>query len=52
MASFEKQFLTDLLKSHGGDVSESAREACVPRGTFYRLMKKYRIDPQEFRSRR
>jgi DNA-binding NtrC family response regulator len=52
VASFERQFLIDLLKSYGGDVSESAREACVPRGTFYRLMKKYGIEPQKFRRRR
>ena len=51
IAAFERQYLTDLLKTHGGDVSESARDACVPRGTFYRLMKKYEIEPQEFRRR-
>jgi DNA-binding NtrC family response regulator len=51
VAAFERQYLADLLKTHGGDVSESARDACVPRGTFYRLMKKYEIDPQEFRHR-
>jgi DNA-binding NtrC family response regulator len=51
VAAFERQYLTDLLKTHDGDVSESARDACVPRGTFYRLMKKYEIDPQEFRRR-
>ncbi len=51
IAAFERQYLTDLLKTHGGDVSESARDACVPRGTFYRLMKKYEIEPQDFRRR-
>jgi DNA-binding NtrC family response regulator len=51
VAAFERQYLTDLLNTHGGDVSESARDACVPRGTFYRLMKKYEIDPQGFRRR-
>ena len=51
VAAFERQYLSDLLKGNGGDVSESAREACVPRGTFYRLMKKYEIDPQSFRHR-
>ena len=51
VAAFERQYISDLLKGNGGDVSESAREACVPRGTFYRLMKKYDIDPQSFRHR-
>jgi DNA-binding NtrC family response regulator len=49
IATFERQYLGELLKGSGGDVSEAAREACVPRGTFYRLMKKYSIDPQSFR---
>ena len=49
IAAFERQYLGELLKGSGGDVSEAAREACVPRGTFYRLMKKYGIDPQLFR---
>jgi DNA-binding NtrC family response regulator len=49
VAAFERQYLTDLLKTHGGDVSESARDACVPRGTLYRLMKKYDVAPQSYR---
>jgi len=51
IAAFERQYLADLLSTHGGDVSESAREAGIPRGTFYRLMKKHEIDPQAFRHR-
>jgi DNA-binding NtrC family response regulator len=49
IATFERQYLSEVLKSHGGDVSAAAREACVPRGTFYRLMKKHDIDPEAFR---
>ncbi len=50
VARFEKQFLSDLLTRHGGDVSAAAREATLPRGTLYRLMKGHALDAATFRS--
>ncbi|MBI2877183.1 MAG: sigma-54-dependent Fis family transcriptional regulator [Candidatus Tectomicrobia bacterium] len=49
MAAFEKEYLASLLRSCLGDVSQAAREAQLPRGTLYRLLKKYELDPKDFR---
>jgi len=49
MARFERQFLSDLLSRHEGDVSAAAREARIPRGTLYRLMKSHSIEAAGFR---
>jgi two-component system response regulator HydG len=49
VARFEKQYLGDLLTRHLGDVSAAAREARLPRGTLYRLMKGHGLDGAAFR---
>jgi DNA-binding NtrC family response regulator len=49
VAKFEREFLTDLLTRHLGDVSAAAREARLPRGTLYRLLKGHAIDAAAFR---
>jgi DNA-binding NtrC family response regulator len=49
VARFEKQYLSDLLARHLGDVSAAAREARLPRGTLYRLMKGHGLDGASFR---
>ncbi len=49
VAKFEKHYLTDLLTRHLGDVSAAAREARLPRGTLYRLMKGHGLDGATFR---
>lgn len=48
-ARFEKQYLSDLLTRHLGDVSAAARDARLPRGTLYRLMKAHGLDGAAFR---
>ena len=50
VASFERQYLIQLLRSHVGDVSGAAAEARLPRGTLYRLLKKHDLNPADFRS--
>jgi DNA-binding NtrC family response regulator len=50
VARFERQYLTDLLKRYGGDVRAAAREAQLPRGTLYRLMKNHSIDSNDYRA--
>ena len=50
LASFERQYFADLLRHHHGDVTRAAAEAQLPRGTLYRLLKKYGINPAEYRS--
>jgi DNA-binding NtrC family response regulator len=49
VARFEKQYLNDLLSRHSGDVSAAARDARLPRGTLYRLMKAHTLDGAAFR---
>jgi two-component system response regulator HydG len=51
VARFERQYLTDLLTRHRGDVQAAAREARLPRGTLYRLMKNHALDSAEFRDK-
>jgi len=48
--SFERGYLADLLEKVGGDVSCAAKEAKIPRGTLYRLLKKHGLSPDRFRS--
>jgi two-component system response regulator PilR (NtrC family) len=49
VARFERQYLSDLLARHLGDVTAAAREARLPRGTLYRLMKTNGLDGATFR---
>ena len=49
VARFERHYLTELLERHQGDVSAAAREARLPRGTLYRLMKGHGLDGSSFR---
>jgi len=51
IGKFEKEYLGSLLLKYYGDVREAAREAQIPRGTYYRLLKKYGMDPETFRER-
>ncbi len=49
LANFEIDYLTELLERHGGDVTKCAQEAHIPRGSFYRFIKKHHLDPASFR---
>lgn len=49
LARFEHEYLASLLRRHNGNVKESAREAHLPRGTLYRLLKNHEVDPADFR---
>ncbi len=50
IVAFEREYLTSLLRASEGDVSQAARDARIPRGTFYRLLKKHDLDPERFRN--
>ncbi|MDO8543987.1 MAG: sigma-54 dependent transcriptional regulator [Opitutaceae bacterium] len=49
MTTFEVQYFRDLMQACHGDVTCAAREAQLPRGTLYRLLKKHGLDPDGFR---
>ncbi len=46
---FEFEYLSRLLKTAGGNVSQAARIAERNRSEFYKLLKKHELDPADFR---
>jgi DNA-binding NtrC family response regulator len=50
VSGFERRYLSDLLRTHGGDVSGAAVDAGMPRGTLYRMLKKHGLSPTDFRA--
>tara|TARA_B100000609_G_C17222169_1_gene440943 strand:+ start:4234 stop:5631 length:1398 start_codon:yes stop_codon:yes gene_type:complete len=46
---FERTYLTRLLQKHKGDIVQAIEEAQVPRGTLYRLLKKYNLSAKDYR---
>ena len=49
LSRFARESFDSLLRRPSGNVKESAREAQLPRGTLYRLLKSHAVDPAEFR---
>ncbi|MFU8803695.1 MAG: helix-turn-helix domain-containing protein, partial [Bradymonadaceae bacterium] len=47
ISTFERDYITDLLTRHGGNISQAAREADIDRKYFRKLMGKYGIDADE-----
>ena len=47
--AFELEYLRSLLARHKGDAARAAEEADLPRGTFYRLLKKHQLRPESFK---
>ena len=45
---FEKEYITKLLISFGGNITHAAREASKDRSDFIRLMKKFNLDRKSF----
>jgi DNA-binding NtrC family response regulator len=46
--SFEREYLSRLLTETGGNVTRAAERAGLPRASFQRLLRKYRIEKGEF----
>jgi DNA-binding NtrC family response regulator len=44
VATFERTYVEELLRKHGGNVTHAAREAQQDRRAFGRVIKKYKID--------
>jgi len=51
LSVFEEDYFRSLMDAYGGDVAAAAREARLPRGTLYRMLKKYSFNPANFRGR-
>jgi transcriptional regulator of acetoin/glycerol metabolism len=43
LRAFTTEYLTDLLRQHGGNVSQAARTAGVDRKTLHRLLTKFGV---------
>lgn len=50
VAQFEKNYITELLAAHGGNVSRAARAAKKNRRSFWQLIRKHHIDVDPLRS--
>jgi DNA-binding NtrC family response regulator len=46
---FERQFLSELLEKHRGNVTEAAAASRMTRQNFQRLMKKHKVSSRSFR---
>jgi two-component system response regulator HydG len=47
-----RRYIEEVLTKHDGRVTEAAAHAHVERESFYRLMRRFNIDPDHYRSRR
>ncbi len=47
--SFEREYLTNVLARHGGNVSAASREARLDRSNFLRLLRRHQLRAQEYR---
>jgi DNA-binding NtrC family response regulator len=48
ISTFERDYISELLGRHGGNISQAAREADIDRKYFRKLMTKYDIDADEY----
>ena len=44
---FEKEYLSDLLRRHNGNISQAARTAGIDRKTIHRMLAKYELDGRD-----
>jgi DNA-binding NtrC family response regulator len=44
---FEKEYLRDLLRRHGGNISQAARTAGIDRKTIHRMLAKYGLEGRD-----
>lgn len=51
LESFDRLFLSDLMRRHAGNITHAAREAGKERRALARLLKRYALDAASFRER-
>jgi two-component system, NtrC family, response regulator GlrR len=49
VTQFEKQYIQELLSTHQGNISQSARAARKDRRAFYELIRKHKIDARNYK---
>ncbi|HEX8905652.1 MAG TPA: sigma-54 dependent transcriptional regulator [Longimicrobiaceae bacterium] len=45
--AFEKEYLSDLLQRHNGNISQAARTAGIDRKTIHRMLAKYQLEGRD-----
>ncbi len=50
IANFDRAYLVQLLRDLDGNVSRASKVACLDRSNFKKILKKYRIDPNQYRT--
>jgi DNA-binding NtrC family response regulator len=48
--AFEKEYLTQVLVKHAGNVTMAAKEAAIDRSNFLRLLRRHQIDASVYRN--
>ena len=48
ITSFERDYIADLLRRHGGNISQAAREADIDRKYFRKLMDKHEVSADDY----
>ncbi|MBI4817426.1 MAG: sigma-54-dependent Fis family transcriptional regulator [Deltaproteobacteria bacterium] len=48
-ADVAREYLESVLRRFDGQIAEASAHACVERESFYRLLRKYGVDPASFR---
>jgi DNA-binding NtrC family response regulator len=49
IARFEREYLTQLMTEHSGNITQAANAAGKERRDLGKLLKKHRLDPSEFK---
>ena len=49
VTQFEKKYIQDLLSTHQGNISQSAKAAQKDRRAFWELIRKHKINPRNYR---
>jgi two-component system, NtrC family, response regulator GlrR len=49
VTQFEKKYIQELLSTHQGNVSQSAKAAQKDRRAFWELIRKHKIDPRNYK---
>lgn len=49
--AFESKYLEEILDACKGNVAKAAKQAGIPRGTLYRMLKRSRLDPADYREK-
>jgi two-component system response regulator GlrR len=49
VSRFERNYIQELLQTHGGSISKAARAAQKNRRAFWELIRKHKIDAQQFK---